>query len=209
MTGTELELRKKTENREGWLIGAVEAMTHWYEAAGHQVPPVRVSVGWPGGRGPKKTVRGQCWAPLAAEDGIPQIFISPTQADTVTTLAVLLHEMAHAIDSCESGHRGNFITVARAVGFKSKWTSSDYRTEELQAQLEELAEQLGDFPSAAIGGGGGSEGAGSGAKKQTTRQLKAECPEGSGYKVRLTQTWSGTYGTPFCPHCNSQMEVPE
>lgn len=187
------------QNREAWLIAAAQAMTPWFTAVDEEVPPFRVSVGWPGGRGPKKTTRGQCWPTSSADDKTAQIFISPMQSDTVTTLAVLLHEMAHAVDDCESKHNGNFIKIARKLGFQHKWTSSSNRTEELTERLSGLAERLGDFPSASIVTGRAADGP----AKQSTRMLKLECPE-DGYIVRTTQKWIDL-GLPTCP-CGVELE---
>lgn len=44
------------------------------------------------------------------------------------------------------------------------------------------------------------------AKKQTTRMLKVECPEGSGYKVRLARSWLDSFGAPSCP-CHSAVMI--
>lgn len=194
------------QNREAWLIRAAEVMAPWVrEVVDPEFPEVkfRISVGWPGGRAKKTVTRGQCWPTASAEDGIAQIFISPMQADTVTTLAVLLHEMVHAFDDCKDGHKGRFIKIAKPLGFVPKWTTSDCRTDELTERLEELAKTLGDFPSAAIVSGQAADTP----KTQTNRQLKAECPSGSGYKVRLSQKWIDEVGAPICPCCGLTMEV--
>lgn len=45
-------------------------------------------------------------------------------------------------------------------------------------------------------------------KKQTTRMLKVECSEGSGYKVRLARSWLDSFGAPSCP-CHSLVMVGE
>lgn len=206
MTVMVREPEPTVENRESWLIRAGEALAEWFREHDLEVPPFRVSVGWPGGRGPKQNVRGQCWPTPTAGDGVAQVFISPRQADTVTTLAVLLHEMVHVVDDCKHGHAKDFIVFARALGFTSKWTSSDNRTDGLTERLAELAEVLGDYPSAAIVGGGGGGGL-TNPTVQKTRMIKAECSGGTGYKVRLTQKWIDEYGAPFCPCCMVEMEI--
>jgi hypothetical protein len=193
------------QNREEWLIRAAEALGPLLTEQGHELVPMRVSVGWPGGRGPKKNVRGQCWPTGRAEDRVAQIFISPVQADTITTLAVLLHEMVHAIDDCKSSHNGGFIKIARSVGFVSKWTSSDNRTDELTAKLTELAEGLGSFPHAALGGAGDEDAP----KPQETRQLKVVCADNPEYKVRMTRKWLEEVGPPICPCHHVEMEEAE
>ena len=194
------------QNREAWLHRAAEKMLPWIrEVIDPEFPEVkfRISVGWPGGRAKKTVTRGQCWASSSADDGIAQIFISPMQADTETTLAVLLHEMVHAFDDCKDGHKGRFVKIAKPLGFIPKWTSSDNRSDELSERLFNLAEVLGTFPSAAIVSGRAADTPAT----QTNRQLKAECPSGSGYKVRLSQKWIDELGAPICPCCGLPMEV--
>ena len=191
------------ETREAWLIAAAEELATLLEDAGEEMVPIRVSVGWPGGRGKKGNVVGQCWASTACADGVPQIFMSPVrgESDTQHVLGTLLHEMIHAIDDCQSGHRGRFIRVARAVGFLPKFTSSNNRTDELSAQLDEIGERLGPFPHAAIDPmTPGSEEK----KKQGTRMLKLEGP--CGYVVRTTQKWIDE-GLPTCPHGDELVPV--
>lgn len=196
------------QNREAWLIQAAEAMTPWIrEVVDPDFPEVkfRVSVGWPGGRAKKTITVGQCWPTTSAEDGVAQIFISPMRgmADTVNVLGTLLHEMIHAYDDCKDGHTGRFIKIAKPLGFIPKWTSSDNRSPELTERLEDLAADLGLFPSAAITAGRAADTP----KTQTNRQIKAECVSGSGYKVRLSQKWIDEVGTPICPCCGESMEV--
>jgi hypothetical protein len=188
-------------NREDWLMKAAQHMGAWIVAVGEEPPPMRVSVGWPGGRAPKATTVGQCWPTSSTEDGVAQIFMTPTRGEdsTVDVLGTLLHEMVHAVDDCQDGHAKNFIRIARALGFVAKWTSSSNRTEELTAKLTELAEVLGTFPNAAIIPGSRS----SALKKQGTRMIKLECPD-DGYVVRTTRKWLDI-GTPTCP-CGLALE---
>lgn len=190
------------QNREAWLIEAAKAMTPWFTENDREVPPMRLSVGWPGGRSNKNTTRGQCWPSVVTGDKTAQIFISPIQVDTVITLGVLLHEMAHAVDDCKSSHSGDFIKIARELGFKSKWTSSTNRTDELTERLQGLAETLGEFPSAAIEAGARGADA---PKTQTTRMLKLQCGS-DGYVARTTKKWIEQLGLPSCP-CGEQMDL--
>lgn len=187
--------------REAWLIAAAEALSEPLAAVGEEVPPIRVSVGWPGGRSNRNTTVGQCWSTESCSDGVSQIFMSPLRGEerTVDVLGTLLHEMIHAIDDCKSGHRGDFARIAKAVGFIPKLTSSDNRSEELNGTLKDTAERLGPFPSAAIMPGISAI---LGEKKQTTRMLKLQCPSCE-YTARTTQKWIDV-GLPTCP-CGDEM----
>jgi hypothetical protein len=192
----------KFSTREEWLVAAVEALAPLFSAlADEKLPAVRVSVGWPGGNGRKNAVIGQCWSTKVAADNVSQLFISPVLDDAVRVLDVLAHELIHAIDDCESGHKGRFAKIAKALGLTGKMTAT-VAGPELKAQLEEIAAELGEYPHAAlVNPGQGAEGP----KKQGTRMLKAECAEGSGYKVRLTRQWLDEYGAPICPCHGEQM----
>lgn len=192
------------DTREAWLIEASKELAVLLEEQGVEMVPIRVSVGWPGGSGKKGNVVGQCWPSTASADGIPQIFMSPVrgESDTLHVLGTLLHEMIHAVDDCQSGHRGNFLRIARSVGFLPKFTSADNRHPDLDAQLEEIAGRLGLFPHAEISlTVRGSEEK----KKQSTRMIKVVCPEDD-YTLRTTQKWIDV-GLPVCP-CGVEMEVP-
>jgi hypothetical protein len=199
--------------REAWLIAAAGLLAPLLEEVGEEMVPIRVSVGWPGGRGKKSTTVGQCWNRASSADEVNQIFLSPVRGeeDTIHVLGTLLHEMIHAIDDC-NGHRGNFARIAKAVGFLPKLTSADNRTEALTATLADVGETLGAFPHAAmVGSARGSEEK----PKQSTRMLKVICGQGDNqeelgegpYLVRMTQKWLDLYGPPTCPCHGADMEV--
>lgn len=187
--------------REEWLVAAVRAVTPLFEEAGEKVPNVRVSVGWPGGRGKKNSVIGQCWAGAAASDGVAQVFVSPTLADADQVLAVLVHELIHAIDECQSGHKGRFVKIAKAVGLVGPWTATTAGDDLAKHLGEILSKTLGAYPHAALANVDGADGP----KKQGTRMLKVECEQGSGYVVRMTRKWLDEYGAPKCPCHDEQM----
>ena len=90
------------------------------------------------------------WANKSSDDEIAQIFVSPAVSETLNVLATLTHELVHAVDDCASGHKAGFIKIASQIGFEPKYTSSENRSDTLTETLQEIAEQLGDFPHAAI-----------------------------------------------------------
>ncbi|MCZ9884611.1 SprT-like domain-containing protein [Arthrobacter sp. B2a2-09] len=192
----------KFQTREEWLVASVEALTPLFEELGETVPAVRVSVGWPGGNGRKNSVIGQCWSTKVAADSVSQLFISPVLDDAVRVLDVLAHELIHAIDDCASGHKGRFAKIAKALGLTGKMTAT-VAGDDLKAKLEEIAAELGEYPHAAISSG--AQGA-DGPKKQTTRMMKVECADGSGYKARMTRQWLADFGAPICP-CHEERMI--
>ena len=188
----------KFKTREQWLEAAVKEISKSIFAPKNiEVPAVRVSVGWPGGRGKKQGVVGQCFASFSATDKVAQIFVSPAVDKTLNVLATLTHELVHAVDDCKSGHKKDFIKIAREIGFEAEWTSSENRTDALTEKLQAVAEKLGEFPHAAIR----QEERPS---VQKTYQLLVEsvsCTDCEpGYKVRMTQKWIEEVGLPLCPH---------
>jgi len=187
--------------REEWLVAAVAALSPLYAELGEELPAVRVSVGWPGGSGRKNSVIGQCWATKQSADNVAQVFISPVLDDAARVLDVLAHELVHAIDDCQSGHKGRFAKIAKGLGLTGKMTAT-VAGDELKARLDEIAAELGAYPHAKLSAGGGADSP----KKQGTRMLKVECAEGSGYVVRMTRKWIDEFGAPTCP-CHSERMV--
>lgn len=195
-------LATKFSTREEWLVAAVEKLAPLFVVlAGENLPRVRVSVGWPGGRGKKNSVIGQCWATSQSADKVSEVFVSPVLDEDLRVLDVLAHELVHAVDDCQSGHRGRFAKIAKAIGLEGKMTAT-VAGDKLKERLQTIAADLGAYPHAALAPQ--AEGA-DGGKKQGTRMLKAECAEGSGYKVRLTRQWIDEFGFPFCPCHKTEM----
>jgi hypothetical protein len=190
--------------REAWLNAAVEALRPLLaDRAGVEVPArVQVSVGFPGGRSMHKTV-GQCWRASCSPDESRHIFISPMLTSPVEVLATLAHELIHAWDDCENGHRGPFRRAAKAFGLEGKMTAT-HAGPELEGILAQLAERLsvylGVYPHSGLDVGMAA------VKVQSTRMVKIECP-GCGYIARTTRKWIET-GLPTCV-CGTEMEVPE
>ena len=196
-------MTKTYSTREAWLVAAIEQLRPLFEEHGAEIPAVRVSVGWPGGRGKKNGVIGQCWHGAAAADGVAQVFVSPVLDDGLRVLDVLAHELIHAIHGPGVGHKGAFAKLAKAIGLEGKMTAT-VAGETLAGHLGILLSKLGAYPHAALAQG--DEGA-VGPKEQGTRMIKAECPHGTGYKVRMTRQWIDEVGAPICPCHGDTMEV--
>lgn len=189
----------KYKTREQWLEAAVKEISKSIFAPKNiEVPAVRVSVGWPGGRGKKQGVVGQCFASFSSTDKVAQIFVSPAVDKTLNVLATLTHELVHAVDDCKSGHKKDFIKIAREIGFEAEWTSSENRTDVLTEKLVKLAEKLGEFPHAAIRQEDRPT-------IQRTYMRKLVCPHDDEYKLRMTRKMLDEYGAPLCPCHREEM----
>lgn len=171
-------------DREGWLIEAAGfILDDIFAPAGIDRPEraFRVSVGFPSNRGNKNgKVIASCWKAAASADGANEIFVSPTESDSVKILASLVHELVHYVDDCEHGHRGPFASMARSVGLAGPLTATTAGAA-LADKLAEIVETLGPIPHAKLDPGK------SGVKKQGTRMLKVECTA-CGFLFRATQT---------------------
>lgn len=215
---------RRVNTREEWLMLAVSRFAPKFEALGLPLPAVRVSVGFPGGRGDRSNVIGQCFHSMAAKDGHFHIFVSPTLDDAPRVLDVLLHELVHAADGNESGHKGRFAQTAKALGLAGKMTAT-VAGEDLAAELRTLvAEDLGEYPHGALnpdgriiktGGPEGEPGDGDEPKgtptshpKQGTRMVKVSCgcDEANPYILRMTRKQIER-GLPGCGLCGQRMAV--
>lgn len=192
--------------REGWLEAAAKIVTPSFEAKGYKVPAIRVSVGWPSRKAlAKKKALGECWSETCAKDGKSQIFLSPINEKDTDILAILLHEMIHAVVGNKCGHKGEFKKCAVKIGLEGKMTAT-FAGQELLKQLEKWAEKLGPFPHSALV----PEAVLKETKKQGTRMIKCECGD-CGYIARTTKSWLDEIGAPLCP-CNKKamnFELPE
>ncbi|MCP9207787.1 SprT-like domain-containing protein [Streptomyces cucumeris] len=206
--------------REEWLHMAIDALRPEFAKIEFPLPQrVHVSVGF--GYGAKResaTILGQCWARRVSEDDVNHIFISPELNDTARVLDVLIHELVHAADDCQSGHKGAFATAAKALGLTGKMTAT-VATPELSEKLRELAKALGPYAHATLYPMGKplqpkrepkpedpeetpeEPPVSSGPKKQGTRMIKVSCKPDcgcGGYVVRTTAKWLEV-GMPICP----------
>jgi len=187
----------KNLNREAWLEQAAKQV----EGAiltplGHSLPKHRVSCSWPSSR-PTKVI-GQCWFPEASEGKITEIFISPKIADSNRVLDILLHELIHAVCGPDVGHKGLFKQLARECGLEGKLTSTN-ASDELLERFTPIVDELGHYPHASL------DIAVSPVKKQTTRMIKAECPD-CGYTGRFARKWIDL-ALPVCPIHKEEMEI--
>lgn len=193
-----------TETREAYLLRAADWMReNLFAPVGVTVPPVRVSTGFPGGRGGnKQTAIGQCWNAKASADGLAQVFISPILSDTARVLDVLAHELIHAAHP-DAKHGKVFKRTALAIGLEGKMTAT-VAGPDLAKRLNAVAcpenGALGQYPHAELRPGL------SGVKKQTTRLLKLEC-DACGFICRASNKALTEVGIPLCACSGESMRI--
>lgn len=187
-----------TSNRELWLRMAIDDhLSELFKQGGHSLPVVKVSVGFPAGRGSKKAI-GQHWKPEASDDKKGSIFISPTIDDTHEVLGVLVHELVHASVGNEAKHGPEFKRVALSMGLTGKMQSTEVGPA-LKKELDKVIKAIGKYPHAKLNLEL------SPIKKQTTRMIKLECEE-CGYICRASRTVILDKGPAICP-CNRKSMV--
>jgi hypothetical protein len=90
------------------------------------------------------------------------LFISPALQNPIEVLETLAHELIHVTAGPKVAHKGAFVKIVKAIGFKAPWRSTP-ATPELIGRLNALLMNLGPYPHAAIDN--------SGRKKQGTRMI--------------------------------------
>jgi len=190
--------------REEWLNEALTYVRDLIQQTSGAIVPdaVRVSCGFPGGRGTGLKAIGQCWPTELSADQTTEIFISPILSDGLVVLSTLVHEAVHAAVGCQHGHKAPFAKVAKAAGLEGKMTAT-VASEGLNTTMGNWLIELGNYPHAALSMNG--------RKKQSTRLLKAYCAIDASiekpYTVRITQKWVTELGAPICPCHNRAMQV--
>lgn len=174
--------------REEWLLKAVAYLEPIFQKYGYQIPPIRVSVGFPS-TGSRGRHLGQCWGTKASADGVNQIFISPQQDQPLEVLDTLAHELVHAVDDCQSGHGESFKKIATDIGMQGQMRSAS-AGEILKQDLIRIAEKLGHFPHAKLQMN--PKGAGKSPSRYAAKCVKC------GYQVNVLKRFA-SYGPPLCP----------
>jgi hypothetical protein len=179
------------QDREQWLNVAAELIRQEVFASSG-LPrfehPYRISCGF--AQGSRKAI-GQCFPRAASADQTNEIYVSPTLDDPARVLAVLVHEMIHALDDCQSKHGKQFQRWARKVGMEGKVTESNPNAL-LRGQLRTIAIGCGDYPHAKLTVNA----------RDKARQLKLECLSmDCGAVWRMSNKWRET--ARYCPCCGS------
>lgn len=197
---------KKQVTREEWLNIAVKEMRVLFKNIDNCELPERIDVtcSWPGGGSAKKRI-GECWSRASHPEGVNQIFISPVlgasddgSEHVIEMLDTLLHEMVHAADDCQNGHKGNFARIAKALGFVGKMTTST-PGEDLRITLvainDKIEKRVGAYPHRKMS-------AKAGRSKKNWYKVGCSC----GWYCRMNLKHIDA-GIPFCPLCDRETYV--
>ena len=76
----------------------------------------RARVAWPN----KKRRIGEAWSSKNSADQSYEVFISPVLKDPIEVAATLVHELVHCAVGVETGHKGRFPRLAKAIGLGRK-----------------------------------------------------------------------------------------
>lgn len=175
--------------REEWLGVAAQEIAPHFEAHGFRLPAkLRFSCSWPAGSRGSKKVLGQCVAPEASQDGSTEVYVVPTVAEPKLALGILIHELVHAAVGVRHGHKKPFAAACTKLGLTGK-PAQALPGPALDGEVNRVLAAVGAYPHAAVNLDA--------RKKQSTRMLKAVCPE-TGYTVRLTKKWAAM-GMPVSP----------
>lgn len=140
----------KFKTRETWLMAAIKKLDRdYFKGRGHKLPTkLQVSCGF--AKGSHRAI-GQCWPPNMSANETTQMFICPSVDSPVETVAILLHEMIHAWDKNEHGHRGPFRTLAKDFGFAGPMKATYAEPgSPLHDELVKIVESLGTYPHAKL-----------------------------------------------------------
>ena len=196
----------KKINRETWLNAMAKELKRLVFAPAKiklDLRKVKISVGYPPKGGAKKGYKtiGVCFARVCSDANVNEIFINPClDKSQVTKVAgVLVHELIHAVDDCKNGHKAPFRKMAIACGLTGKMTATT-ETPELAETIKKIEKKIGKYPHKKLNYEIGR-------KKQSTRNLKIECPKCADidpYFVRMSRTMYEK-AAPNCGVCGSQM----
>ena len=187
--------KTKFSERETWLTEGADQILSDIFPSTTKLPKYRVACGYPPRhRGGK--VKGVCINASVSNDETFEVFINPSIEDGFEALDVLTHELVHVADRNESGHKGNFVRLARMIGLEGKPTEckAGYN---LAKQLRVIADLLGKYPHGSIGLDF--------SKKQSTRMLKVYCIDtvhcGFHFRTSTFQINKIDFEIATCPAC--------
>ena len=181
-------------NREEFLNESMAILKPLFLSHGHLIPDnIRISCGF--ARGSRKAI-GQCFNEKMSKDSTIEIFICPTQSDTLRVIDILAHELIHACYPTD-GHKGNFRKCAKAIGLTGKMTQTVATDKFNQWTQENIIDVIGKYPHATVSAEGNK-------KKQTTRMKKVHC-ESCQYIGYVSPKWLDHENATTCHACHEPL----
>lgn len=181
-------------NREQWLTeAAIKMEAALFAPINKQMPAKwRVACSWPSSRANGKNKSGtvgQCFDPSISSDAYTEMIVTMSEDDPVEVLAILAHEMVHAVEGIAAGHGPKFRQTALAIGLTGKMTATD-PGDDFKRDIKPILKALGDYPHGAVD-------INKNRKKQTTRMIKLECVD-CGFIARASRSAIEQAGLPTC-----------
>jgi hypothetical protein len=180
-------------NREEFLNESMGILKPLFLSHGHSIPDnIRISCGF--ARGSRKAI-GQCFNEKMSKDSTIEIFICPTQSDTLRVIDILIHELIHACYPL-AGHKGDFRKAAKHLMLSGKMTSTIATDKLNQWTQENIIDVIGKYPHATVSDS---------KKKQSTRLIKCAC-NSCGFTIRVSRKWLEHENTTTCHACHEPLE---
>lgn len=198
------------QTREDWLQAAIAYLRPRYDtmprkakkgeqAETYTLPPkdkLHAIISWAKGGG--KKVIGQCFPVTWTQDGSTYVLVVPTIEDPVQVLAILVHELIHALGIMNHGK--DFKYVATKLGLEGKMKST-VPGEAMTAELKKLAAELGPLPHIALVPPPKPTKDTEGRKVR----MKLRSPVNEEFVVEMTPKRFAEFGAPTCPESGEPM----
>lgn len=142
------ELSIKHQFAEAWLNEAVEKLCNMYIDLGYRTPRIRAIYGFTTNgfsRSRNRIYYGECLSRGWSHDNENIIIITPSLRNEIDVLSTLGHEIAHAIDNCNSLHGKEFKKIMRDFGYFYE-KNMEFPSLRLLSKFNLAMQDLGKFP---------------------------------------------------------------
>lgn len=134
------------KTREDWCVNLFELMKDSIFEHVSQWPEIRFSIS-----DLPKSQLGNCYPRSRNGANWNQIHLTAFCDNTVTIMLIMVHEISHALDDCQSGHGQAFKKQASTAGLIAPYAKADnhdrpHHSDNLLQQCQELHSIIGDIP---------------------------------------------------------------
>lgn len=134
---------------EIWFAQGAELLRPTFAAAGHEIPPAHISIGFTstGYRfGIKKDTQAMCFSRRLSVDGVNEISVAPVVKTTEGVMDLPTHEPIDAVLDCHHGHGLEFQKIATDVMLVDARNLTLKQTLKSMLDQRKLLADLGRFP---------------------------------------------------------------